>query len=129
MFWVWELTTKDGNPQLALRQKAPLVGLRDVRSLQVSSAGTLILVAAGNEVYVWRKEEGKDSFRVVGSFARPASGVALSPDERLALSCGRDGLPSGREEDEREGPARRPRRGGQLRGLLARRSSRCVGRG
>ncbi len=91
-FWRWGLRTKEGNPQLALLQRAPLVGLRGVRSLLVSPDCTVILAAAGSEVYVWGKTEGKDSFRVMGSFARQAACVALSPGERLALSGGQDVL-------------------------------------
>ena len=63
--------------------KAPLVGLKEVLALLISPDGKLILAAAGNEVYAWGKEDGKDSMRVMGSFARPAAGLALSPDERL----------------------------------------------
>ena len=91
-FWVWQLRQNQGNPQLALLQRAPLVGLAGVKTLLISPDGNLILAAAGSEVYVWGKADGKDSFRVMGSFARQAACVALSPDERLALSGGQDEL-------------------------------------
>ena len=91
-FFLWALTSKEGKLRLELRQKAPLSGLQDVRSLLISPDGTLILAATPTAVYVWGKEEGKDFFRVVGSFAKLTSCVALSPDQKQALSCGKDRL-------------------------------------
>jgi serine/threonine protein kinase len=91
-FYLWELMTKEGKLQLALRQKAPLSGLKDLRSLLISPDGTLILAATLTEAYVWGKEEGKDFYRVTASFARATLCVALSPDQRQALCGGKDGL-------------------------------------
>jgi hypothetical protein len=91
-FFLWELRRKDGNLQLALSQKAPLPGITELRSLIISPDGSLILAATPTAVYVWGKEEGKDFYRVTGSLARPTLCVALLPDQRQALSGGRDGL-------------------------------------
>jgi WD40 repeat protein len=98
-FWLWEMAEQKGNLQIRLKQKAPLSGVKDLRSLLMSPDGTLILgatpAAAGATpaaAYVWGKEEGKDVFRVVGSFAKPASCVALSQDRQQALSGGKGGL-------------------------------------
>jgi serine/threonine-protein kinase len=91
-FWFWELAEQKGNRHIGLKGKAPLSGLKDLRSLLISPDGKLILAATTTEVYVWGKEEGKDFFRVMGSFARPALCVALSPDQRQALCGGKDGL-------------------------------------
>jgi hypothetical protein len=91
-FYLWALATKGGKLQLALSGKAPLSGLKDLRSLLTSPDGTLILAATPTAVYVWGKEEGKDFYRVMGSFARPASCVALSPNQRQGLSGDNGGL-------------------------------------
>jgi hypothetical protein len=91
-FSFWELVEQKGNRHIGLKGKAPLSGLKDLRSLLISPDGTLILAATPTEVYVWGKEEGKDAFRVMGSFAQPTLCVALSPDQRQALCGGKDGL-------------------------------------
>lgn len=90
---LWERAEEAGQVRLHHRKTMVLNGVEDVRSVVAAPEGRTYLAATSKMVFVWSRAGTEGPLFALNVFARhegPVLGVALSPDQHTALSCGAD---------------------------------------